>query len=147
MKSCNRCDLYLPLDYFYVDSRNKDGRKGICKGCSNYSKKLRRSDPLVRKSENSKRNESRNSRKENLKYRYNLTVEDYEKMLAQQDGLCLICEENLPMRSHIDHCHKSDVVRGILCPSCNTALGKFKDSPKLLRRAADYLEVRGSENE
>jgi hypothetical protein len=143
MKSCNKCKTTKPLSSYYADSRNKDGRKGVCKECNNSTKRLRRSDPSVREAENLKRSKSRNSRKENLKYRYNLTIEDYDNMVTQQNGLCLICEKSLPEYPHIDHCHKTDVVRGILCPNCNTSLGKFNDDPKLLRRAADYLESRG----
>ena len=41
---------------------------------------------------------------------------------------------------HIDHCHVTGKVRGVLCPECNHMLGKAKDNPVLLRRAADYLE-------
>jgi len=41
---------------------------------------------------------------------------------------------------HIDHCHESNAVRGVLCSSCNTILGAAKDRPETLRRLAEYLE-------
>ena len=41
---------------------------------------------------------------------------------------------------HVDHCHRTGVFRGILCAECNLALGKFQDSPDVLRRAISYLE-------
>jgi recombination endonuclease VII len=52
--------------------------------------------------------------------------------------VCAICSGR--HRLSVDHCHKTDEVRGYLCGYCNPALGSFKDDPKLLRRAADYLE-------
>ena len=40
----------------------------------------------------------------------------------------------------IDHDHTTGKVRGMLCHDCNTSLGKFRDNPDILRKAADYLE-------
>ena len=76
--------------------------------------------------------------------RYGLTVEEFREMLARQANLCAICGG--PWRGwngqnpHIDHCHTTGRVRGLLCASCNSAIGRFGDDPALLRRAADYLE-------
>jgi hypothetical protein len=65
-------------------------------------------------------------------------------MFAEQGGRCVICqlrEEDTPTnRFHVDHCHETGQVRALLCHACNTSLGKMKDSPELLRRAADYIE-------
>lgn len=51
---------------------------------------------------------------------------------------CEICgsDQNI----FIDHCHKTDIVRGALCRNCNHGIGQFFDNPKNLRRAAEYLE-------
>jgi hypothetical protein len=54
---------------------------------------------------------------------------------------CAICGE---LGSHIDHDHATGHVRGFLCNRCNTALGKFRDSPVLLRNAAAYIESGGA---
>lgn len=57
---------------------------------------------------------------------------------------CDIC--SLPIegiRLHVDHCHKLNKVRGFLCPSCNTGIGKFLENPELIRKAADYVERGG----
>nr|WP_308440241.1 endonuclease VII domain-containing protein [Streptomyces mashuensis] len=66
-------------------------------------------------------------------------------MIMAQGGVCCICLSARPV--HVDHCHATDKVRGVLCFSCNAALGQFKDRPDALRRAADYLEgnMRGSQ--
>jgi len=75
---------------------------------------------------------------------YGISQEDYERMLAEQGGVCAICggdgKEGRFGMLHVDHCHKTGKVRGILCDSCNLALGKFRDDPKVLRRAAEYVE-------
>ena len=72
----------------------------------------------------------------------------YQEMLAEQNGLCAICARpekhtdpytGRTKRLAIDHCHGSGKVRGLLCGSCNTALGLFEDDPGLLDRAKEYL--------
>jgi hypothetical protein len=52
---------------------------------------------------------------------------------------CQICEDS-PASLHLDHCHATNKVRGMLCQPCNLGLGYYKDNPTLLRKAADYLE-------
>ena len=80
--------------------------------------------------------------------RYGLTLDDYRKLLEQQDGKCLICgiEHRDEPRSRlvIDHDHDKGAthVRGLLCGLCNIGIGAFRDSPEYLRAAADYLERR-----
>ncbi len=71
---------------------------------------------------------------------------DFNDLLIRQGGVCAICEQ--PPRGdwknnknlHVDHDHKTGQVRGLLCPDCNTSIGKMKDSPEMLRKAAEYLE-------
>jgi hypothetical protein len=74
---------------------------------------------------------------------YGISNDDFREILEIQENKCLICKElfsdnNLP---HVDHCHCSGELRGILCGTCNRALGLFKDRPDLCRAAADYLEI------
>jgi hypothetical protein len=74
--------------------------------------------------------------------RYGLTHHAYEVLLSQQNGVCAICG-NYPAngkRLAVDHCHKSEKVRGLLCGKCNTGLGQFNEDPITLRVAVDYLE-------
>ena len=77
-----------------------------------------------------------------LRRKYGLTVEGYEDLLIQQDGCCAICQdpESLARAMAVDHDHKTGQIRGLLCFDCNIVLGKMKDNPALLRRAAEYLE-------
>jgi hypothetical protein len=79
--------------------------------------------------------------------KYGLKLEALEAMLEAQGGGCAICLTKLDgvqMRGgHVDHCHTAGKVRGILCQVCNTALGKFRDNPEIMRRAANYVEAGG----
>lgn len=75
---------------------------------------------------------------------YGVTAEQFSALLKRQGGLCAICGQ--PDRSaknilHVDHCHETCVVRGLLCHRCNIGLGHFQDDPALLTRAAEYLET------
>lgn len=72
--------------------------------------------------------------------KYGLTQADYDRMVAQQDHGCAICHQTVEGNLHVDHCHTSGKVRGLLCGACNTSIGSFRDNPATLRRAADYLE-------
>ena len=84
-----------------------------------------------------------------LMSRYGLTPDEYDKMLADQGGVCAICEgTNASGRAlHVDHRHGccgpnracKQCIRALLCSRCNTGIGQFQDSPDLLRRAIAYL--------
>lgn len=79
--------------------------------------------------------------------RYGITQEGYEQMLAAQDHACAICEAPTwqhQKRLHVDHDHATGAVRGLLCSTCNMALGGFRDSPELLGRALQYLTQAGT---
>lgn len=75
-----------------------------------------------------------------LNKNYGLSVEQYEALVTAQGGVCALCGGTQSRRLDVDHCHDTEKVRGLLCTSCNNGLGRFKDNPEVLRRAADYLE-------
>ena len=75
-----------------------------------------------------------------LRYRFGISVEDYEAKIAGQDGRCAICGDQPSRRLAVDHCHKSGTIRGLLCTACNTALGSFKDDTARMERAILYLK-------
>lgn len=60
-------------------------------------------------------------------------------MLDAQQGLCAICGDEFEGEPMVDHDHKTRKVRGLLCHHCNIGLGMFRDSPRNLRRASEYL--------
>ena len=68
-------------------------------------------------------------------------------MLAAQGGTCALCDATPESQRakyqtyfHVDHCHDTGRVRGLLCGEHNMLLGRFNDDPDLLRRAADYID-------
>lgn len=81
-----------------------------------------------------------------LKRAYNISLDDYKKIFISQNGKCAICgtEENIKRGKYrlnlfVDHCHKTNKIRGLLCQKCNQALGLFKDSTEYLEIAIKYL--------
>jgi hypothetical protein len=76
-----------------------------------------------------------------VKFRYGITVSDRDAMVAAQGGGCAICGREMKP-PHVDHCHETGKIRGILCRSCNSGLGQFHDSAELLLLAVLYLARR-----
>lgn len=62
-----------------------------------------------------------------------------QKMLDEQGGICSICRYRIKGKGALDHCHATGKVRSVLCNSCNTGLGQFRDSPEALVSAIEYL--------
>lgn len=102
--------------------------KGFCKQC--YEKQRVRVKP------------SKEKRRAGLLWlKYRLTLDDYNQMLENQNYSCALCyieasKFNKPL--HVDHCHTSGRVRGLLCPQCNWYLGKIDKDSDLLRRLTMY---------
>lgn len=70
---------------------------------------------------------------------YGLTSGQFQNLLSKQKNRCGICREKFDKIPHVDHCHKTRKVRGLLCAHCNQGLGHFRDSKKRLRCALKYL--------
>ena len=77
---------------------------------------------------------------------HGISVDEYDAMLAAQGGKCAICRRECSVAPNlsIDHCHATGGVRGLLCRSCNSGLGFFRDSTDALRKAAEYLDAYNS---
>ena len=78
-------------------------------------------------------------RDELLQKRYGITEEQYDLLFLKQDGCCAICKQRFSKRLDVDHCHSTNIVRGLLCNNCNRGLGHFKDNPIYLQEAVQYL--------
>jgi hypothetical protein len=68
---------------------------------------------------------------------YGITLDERDEMERTQDGRCLICAEKKQLV--VDHCHATGKVRGLLCFSCNKALGFLKDDLGRIERVINYL--------
>ena len=145
MKKCSKCGVEKPLSEFSKASREKGGHRSNCKSCAAaYFQSLPRTEREARaqktktwRLKNPERKKA-SRRKCDLKKKYGITPEEFQQRLSSQGGVCAICQK-LTVRMAVDHCHATGRIRGILCVNCNPGLGKFFDSPELLRRAAGYL--------
>lgn len=77
-----------------------------------------------------------------------MTVEEYDKLYAAQDGRCAICGTDDSGEWHwaVDHCHATGAIRGLLCTQCNVMIAMARDRTKVLRAAINYLEQFGAPN-
>lgn len=73
---------------------------------------------------------------------YGMTLGDYDARVSKQNGTCAICGDrpvNRPL--FVDHDHVTGKIRGLLCLTCNSGLGHFRDSTDRLQKAISYLEA------
>ena len=81
-----------------------------------------------------------------LKNDFGITIEQYNEMLEAQGRRCAICGTDTPNGRggfHVDHNHKTNTIRGILCHNCNVLLGHAKDDIKIIELALNYLKREG----
>ena len=143
MRRCTKCNNNFPLSEYYYCSR--DGYFTRCKRCMSEIRKLqyKKNKGKERKSNknwiaNNKERWKELSRKCSLKRKYNMTPQKYGELWLSQKGKCKICYERKPL--NIDHCHKSNKVRGLLCKNCNFGIGSLKDDIGILTSAIQYLK-------
>jgi len=143
------------VSFFRKDKSRIDGLRSQCKDCKNLAERTWNAKNPIKKSAQSKRYAvkaklrdapawCRANKRRRLSCVYGITIELYDRMVIGQKGLCRICgkPETLSGKSlAVDHCHKTGVIRGLLCAKCNKALGLLGEDPRRLRLAASYLEV------
>lgn len=136
-KKCKRCLKNKNITQYYVAYfiKNKPIYAASCKVCQN------------KQSLNWAKNNKESRKSILLKSLYGISLKEYYNLLKNQNNKCAICltAENNKTKKYfdVDHCHKTGKVRGLLCQSCNSALGKFKDNVKILKKAITYLEKNG----
>ena len=126
-KVCNKCRQEKPLSEFYPARENKSsGVRGRCRDCD-----------LVRRRDYS------------LRLNYGISLKEYEELFTQQNGVCAICKQpgmvvryGKELSLHVDHCHTTGAVRGLLCSQCNTALGQLREDPEIIESLLAYVRER-----
>ena len=116
VKTCTKCKVEKPLtaEYFPLHNKTKSGFDSWCKKCrSSYRSETRRGI-----------------------YR-NMISDEALKDIIETVKECVICGSTEELV--VDHCHKTNIIRGMLCNHCNRGLGHFKDDPELLEFARMYL--------
>lgn len=151
------------------DGTRNEYKGSICKICENkrkYEAKRRTPEKIVeykrRSNERRRKSYLANKEKQNqrgkewikdlidrkefkpkwLWSKYKITMEDYNELRERQNYSCAICgisEEDYGRALHVDHCHETGIVRGLLCFTCNSAIGLLKDNVKNLKAAINYL--------
>lgn len=91
---------------------------------------------------NHKKERTKANRNNVLKRTFGITLSDYYKMVSHRGNTCDICHNPPSGRGglHVDHCHKTGRIRGLLCSKCNQGLGLFSDNLSLLNKAIWYLQ-------
>jgi hypothetical protein len=160
-KRCRLCGEVKPLSEYHRASTARDGHRGECKACFRKLSAARyRADPdrvkqRVRKwqADNPDRvaatreqyiadgRKAANDRRSYLMRKFGITPERYDEMLRAQDGGCAVCQK--PPRDdislHVDHDHVTGAVRGLLCFSCNAALGHLNEDRERITALSIYL--------
>ncbi len=155
MKKCTKCEIEKELSEFQKDRYSKDGLKSRCRNCVNDSyNEFYRQNPDKQKIKNERQKQHRKnyyssekgiicSRKSHLKTKYGITLEDYNAMLIAQENKCAICKGFETHDKHgvlaVDHCHKTNKIRGLLCFKCNSVLGSVNDNIDILKQMINYL--------
>lgn len=134
-KRCPRCDCVKPVTEFNINRKHKDGLASWCKSCN--------AENLREWAKKNATHKGRLSHASHLRRAYGIDMDDYDRMLEAQGGVCAICagQCRIKTRLAVDHCHTTNRIRGLLCDDCNNGVGRFKDNPELLRAAAAYLET------
>lgn len=141
-RACSGCKLYFPHEEFTaINLKTDDGMIRLsryCKECSIIKGRKFREGKLSNESTKGYYRAAR------LKERYGMTLEQYDSILSSQGGKCAICSyipnENGEVLA-IDHDHSTGKIRGLLCRSCNSGLGYFKDNTEVMRKAIIYIKA------
>lgn len=133
---CSCCKEVKSVELFPKAKNKKRGYAWECKSC----KKERREQ---KQASMSPEEWTLQNRRYWLKSQYNITLEEYNLKLKEQNHKCAICSTDevdvFKQTLYVDHCHGTGNIRGLLCHSCNAALGLLKDSQILLDNAKEYL--------
>ena len=148
MYVCSHCSLEKSDEDFYWH-KNGGRKSSMCKNCyiqsrKDYNSEWREQNADYIKESAAKKYNSEKRLEIHYKKEYDITLSDYDKMYAYQDGKCAIChgtDTKTPKNGRfcVDHDHDTGKVRGLLCASCNRGIGLLKDDPETVLSAYKYL--------
>jgi len=137
--TCTKCDKVKDLteEFWYKSKLTKSGFRGACRKCTADTDKQWRADNVKRCKETSHAKRLKNS--------YGITPEEYSIAMATST-ICEICgsEEvkgSASKKLNYDHCHTDGHFRGVLCRTCNQAIGQLGDTSASLLKAYKYLKT------
>jgi hypothetical protein len=176
-KICGKCKIEKSIERFAKSSNRKDGYDYQCKDCTRewrknhkeyidrkrkewhdahpdkiklahkrWAKKNR--DKILKHNKKIRAEHPERARKHHLKFAFGITLDDYNKMFQEQNGVCAICgqpetkidkQKNKLRVLSVDHNHTTGQIRGLLCDRCNLGIAFFKDNAEILLNASMYL--------
>lgn len=153
-KKCNGCGLILTRDSFGIRGDGKNGfrRRSKCRKCEAMATALWRSKMSKEEKDDKYKKKIAYNILNVKKNRFQSRVRNVKKWGGNQskisayindhDNTCDICgkPESIVGTLHIDHCHKTNQFRGLLCSNCNTGLGQFSDDIERMLMAIEYLK-------
>lgn len=140
LKECSACEARLPHDQFYSWTKGGVGNKHLswyCKECTKTK---------ARQNHNAKKNDSKYQQiRRNAYYKtmYGVTRDELNVLFKKQLGSCGICGillEQYGSKTHLDHCHTTNKIRGFLCTNCNRGIGHLQESVEILKSAIAYIQ-------
>lgn len=139
--TCTKCKIDKPRSEFFKDKVTNSGVNRRCKVCM----KKYWCDRYYNNEEN-RRRIIKGVTDSNRRRKYGITPEEFIQRLHSQNNGCAICskildESKRSLVGHVDHCHATGKIRGILCSNCNTGLGVFQDNEEFLKNAINYLLI------
>lgn len=142
LKTCSKCHLEKPLEFFVKRKHISSGHGSRCKLCISIAhRNYRNTHPEVNL-------RARGAvRRFNLRQNFGMSDADYASLLAKQAGVCAICKQLETRTSNgqlyrlcVDHNHDTGTVRELLCATCNSALGFLKDDAILAEALLNYMK-------
>ena len=144
-KHCPRCKQTKPLGEFGQSKYTIAGYAVYCKPCmvARHDEWRRANLDYCRRASKKWRDTNpRLAKDHTLRSRYGVPLGTYEKLIVKQEGKCAICQTTNPGGKgdfHIDHCHNTSHIRGLLCHGCNVSIGHFQHDVSILKAAINYL--------
>lgn len=141
MKICRICNLEKPLTRFSIRNKDTGLLRTECKDCLNIA---RTKQPRYRVWHRENKQRVKDYMKNyDLGRTYGSDIKEYNRLLTVQNDSCAICnskEAKGKGHFHVDHCHLTGKIRGLLCHNCNVGIGHFNDDTQKLLNAIKYLE-------